>query len=115
MASENGHLAIVQHLLETHKRPDQILIDAALASAAEEGHLELVRFFLERHGANIHEFEEIALRMAALNGHLPIVRYLLERDGEKADIHGNAGREALENAIAQHRQNVVDYLLSRLQ
>ncbi|MBS0286994.1 MAG: ankyrin repeat domain-containing protein [Proteobacteria bacterium] len=94
-AAENGHLAIVNRLLEIDEVREDATADNnnALSLAAANGHLAIVNRLLE-----IDEVREDAtadgynvLNLAARNGHLPVVNRLLEidvaRDRATAENH----------------------------
>ncbi len=83
MASANGHVDIVQFLLEDLKVPCDI--------QNSEGNT--------------------ALHWAALNGHLPVVNLLLKH-GAPIDMRNNGGRSALFEAQRHDREEVVQVLLA---
>jgi hypothetical protein len=73
-ASENGHLDIVEYLVDK-KANIHAWDEAALQFASLNGHLEIVKYLVE-HGANIHAYDDIALRWARKNKHWDVVKYL---------------------------------------
>ena len=73
-ASENGHLSVVERLLEKGANI-HAGYDAALIVAAGAGHLSVVERLLEK-GADIHADHDAALIVAAGAGHLSVVERL---------------------------------------
>ena len=113
-AAENGHLELVEHLLQI---PEVKSVAAAndneaLRNAASNGHLELVERLLQ-----IPEVKSVAaandneaLRNAASNGHSEVVALLLKEDPVKNDITALNNR-ALRHAAYNEHYAVVDRLL----
>ena len=81
-ASHNGHLEVVNRLLEdgadVHAEND-----LALRWASQHGHLAVVERLLAA-GADVHAYYDDALRGASENGHLKVVKRLLAAD---ANLH----------------------------
>lgn len=76
-ATENGHLDIVQFLLE--KGCDiHISGDYLLRIACRNGHFDLVKYLVDE-GANIYAYDGQAIRWAKESNHLNIVSYLTEK------------------------------------
>ena len=80
MASRNGHLAVVELLLK-HGVDCTALDNFAIRMASENGHLAIVELLL-KHGADCTTDDNYAIRMASENGHLVVVE-LLKRHGAK--------------------------------
>ena len=81
-ASGNGHLEIVQYLIET-------------------GHVD--KEAKSNDG-------ETALHYATRNGHLKIVQYLVETDRVDKEVRNNIGQSAYDIAMANSKREVVRYL-----
>ncbi|HLP34980.1 MAG TPA: ankyrin repeat domain-containing protein, partial [Amoebophilaceae bacterium] len=83
LAAQNGHLEVVQALLEKGAPVDALAKDnaAPLHLAAQNGHLEVVKELLEK-GAPVDALAKdnwTPLHLAAFNGHLEVVQALLEK------------------------------------
>ncbi|KAJ3114917.1 hypothetical protein HDU96_001474 [Phlyctochytrium bullatum] len=78
LASENGHAAVVDALLETGLVDPSSEESYALGTAAENGHEEVVRMLLAHSNARPGDDSDYALRFALANGHVEIVKMLLE-------------------------------------
>ena len=115
-ASINGHLEIVQTLLENGAdiNAQGGRYGNSLQAASLNGHYEVVRMLVEN-GADINaqggRFGN-ALRAASDSGHDHVVQLLLEHG---ADIHaqGEDGRSALQAASTEGWEKVVQILLER--
>ncbi len=84
-SANNGHLPVVQYLIEQCGSDVHADHDSALCWSAENGHLPVVQYLVE-HGANVHAEDDYALRSSATNGHLSVVQYLVEHG---ADVHAD--------------------------
>jgi len=101
-ASANGHLDVVQFLVEVGHADDE-----ALHRASYNGHLAVVQFLVQ-HGADVHALNDSALRWASARGHLAVVQFLVQHG---ADVHAdNDG--ALRWASARGHLAVVQFLKS---
>jgi ankyrin repeat protein len=116
-ASERGHLAVVQCLLETGKaNVDAAMTDGctALLIASENGHLTVVQCLLQFGKANV-EAADIngwtALYAASLRGHLPVVQCLLETGKANVEATNINGWTALMAASFMGHLAVVQCLL----
>ena len=129
MACRNGHLSIVEYLLDKchadveqagSVRFDGETIDGAppLWCAAAAGHMHIVRLLVRR-GAGVNKTtstNSTPLRAACFDGHLAIVQYLVgnEADLEIANRHGHTclmiscykGHHAIVKYLIQKRANV---------
>jgi hypothetical protein len=78
MAAENGHLAVVERLLQD-KRVDPSADDNyAVRWAAVNGHLAVVERLLQDKRVDPSADDNYAVRWAAANGHLAVVERLLQ-------------------------------------
>jgi ankyrin repeat protein len=122
LASQEGHFAIFQKLLEHMNAQDanetvSIRVDA-LQKAAEKGHLEIVKALLEANTPAIQDndkerYSPSPLELAVRRGNVEIVGLLI---GAKADTDATRvpGRTEtpLQIAVANGRIDLVDLLLS---
>jgi hypothetical protein len=104
-SAENGHLDVVKYLIEKNGDLD-ISIEWALLLSAENGHLEVVKYLFELRD-NSRIVNDI-LRSSARNGHLDVVKYLVEECG--ADIH-SADECALCHSAENGHLDIVIYLV----
>lgn len=120
LAARNGHLEVVQKLIEVGKRELVMLTKnngiSALHVAAEMGHLEVVRALIEVGGRELvmltNDNVQSALHYAAAEGHLDIVRALLEVGGQKLLMLKNCmGMTALYKAVNRLHVDVIRALL----
>lgn len=79
-SSRNGHLPIIQLLMEHSVHADD---DKALRLSAAYGHLPVVQYFIE-HGADVHASMNASFRASATNQHHDVMCFLLEHG---ADLH----------------------------
>jgi hypothetical protein len=78
LAAENGHLAVVERLLQD-KRVDPSADDNyAVRWAAQNGHLAVVERLLQDKRVDPSADDNYAVRLAAENGHLAVVERLLQ-------------------------------------
>ena len=77
-AALNGHLAVVEALLEAGAGDQNAIVSSALAFTSEGGHTAVAALLLSR-GADVHYRNDAALYSAARNGHLATVTLLLQR------------------------------------
>jgi hypothetical protein len=106
LASEHGHLSVVQFLVQ-HGADVHADNDWALRWASTEGHLPVVQFLVQ-HGADVHADNDEALRGASANGYLDVVQFLVAHG---ADVH-TAYDEALRLASEYCHLPVVEFLQS---
>jgi len=103
VAIRNGHLSIVDYLLDDQLNLYEYPFPIYLA--AEEGHLYIVKYLLSK-GANCSGNLNTGLRVAAMNGHLGIVKLLLHSG---VDVFFNQN-EALFWAMRNGKEEIVKYL-----
>ena len=75
IASEAGHLAVVQLLLD-HCADGHTYDETAFHAASANGHTAVVQLLLN-YGANVHADNDYALRLASRGGHFVVVQLLL--------------------------------------
>ena len=84
-AAENGHIEIVQFLLNNganiHAENDDGDEDGALLAASDRGYVDVVKLLLEN-GANVHARYGYSLHYAAQKGHKNIVKILFENGAD---------------------------------
>ena len=95
-ASGNGHLLIVERLLQQQPRIPARSLEDALFNASENGHLVIVERLLQQPEMPAWNLGS-ALRSASENGHLVIVERLLQRPEIPARFLGYALKGASEN------------------
>jgi hypothetical protein len=97
MAAANGHLAVVERLLQD-KRVDPSADDNyAVRLAAQRGHLAVVERLLQDERVDPSADDNYAVRWAAQNGHLAVVDRLLEDD--RVDV-----AVAIQHSRPEHRK-----------
>ncbi|XP_013773127.1 protein fem-1 homolog C-like [Limulus polyphemus] len=123
MASRNGHLEVVEYLLEECKADieqvgsvsfDGENIEGAppLWSAAASGHLKVVKSLVE-HGANVNsttKTNSTPLRAACFDGHFEIVKFLVEK-GANVEIANRHGHTCLMIACYKGHLKIAEYLI----
>lgn len=114
-AAQNGHLKMVQFLLERNVIVDAVEEDGATALwlACQEGYTEIVKLLLDA-GAN-PSAETVQsgcrpLHQACQNGHLETVKLLVSR-GVSIDYGGKKGATGLWLACQQGHTEIVRYLM----
>ena len=119
MACSQGHLAVVQYLIE-HQHATVMSLDeygeTPLHFACARGNLHIVKYLVEQRWTNIHvrnDFGETPLHEASLEGHLHVVRYLIERKEHGANVafRDSNGLTALHYACREGHLDVARYLL----
>ena len=115
VASRNGHLGVVKHLLE--QGADVNLeggnCDSPLVSAAEQGHIAVVGELLEHGGdVNIDSYGRTPLNAASFQGHTRVVEKLLDHGANMARRDGR-GVTPLFNAACVENVDIVELLIDR--
>ncbi|KAF0684400.1 Aste57867_23635 [Aphanomyces stellatus] len=98
-ASQNGHLAMVQHL---HTELHATCTTAAMDSAARNGHLDIVRYL---HAYRQEGCTNLAMHLAAIHGHVAVVEFLHTRRQE-----GCLGPMTMDMAAGEGHMDVVLFL-----
>jgi ankyrin repeat protein len=117
-AAEEGHLHIVEYLLDRPGINLEAKTDKGLRPinfASESGHLEVVKRLVAA-GAKIEpqaSDETGALASAAMGGSVPMVKYLVEEAGADERRADSDGVTPLIAAVKNGRADVVAYLLGR--
>ncbi len=108
MASQNGHIDIIEYLLDRNNDIDvQALDNYALKGAAGNGHLAVVDYLINN-GADIHVYNDYPLRLACLHDHLAVIQYLVING---ADVNAEDSN-ALMFAIKKGHLKIIEYLVS---
>jgi DNA-binding FrmR family transcriptional regulator len=98
LAAQNGHLAVVERLLQDECVDPSDCDDLAVLCAAENGHLAVVVRLLLDERVDPSARDNDAVRAAAENGHVAVVDRLLEDDRVDPSADDNcAVRLAAEN------------------
>lgn len=117
LASENGHVGVVQALLE---HPDVQVNQPSssgltpLAYAAMNGHKEVVRVLLGHPGIDVNSCDrenDTPLCLAASAGNVAVVETLLQSEHIDLNIKNTRQISPLLNAIENNRENVVRILV----
>ena len=125
MASRNGHLIVVDYLLDECGADIEQLgsvtfdgesIEGAppLWCAAAAGHFEVVKLLI-KHGANVNNTtltNSTPLRAACFDGHLEIVKHLVEC-GADIEIANRHGHTCLMIACYKGQSKIVKYLIEK--
>lgn len=90
-ASRNGHLGIVQYLMNLGLEQIDPAADDnfAIGAACENGHLSTVKYLMNldsKHGINPAAGDNYAIRSASEYGHIKVVKYLMGLDPVKFHI-----------------------------
>ena len=108
VASEKGHLAVVDELLKIPSVNPAAEDNYAIRMAAGNGHLDVVERLLQDDRVNIAAKKNFAIRIAAENGHLDVVHRLLQ--DERVDPTAEK-TYAIRSAAANGHLDVVNRLL----
>jgi ankyrin repeat protein len=123
-AARNGNEDFVKLLVQRGfdlSKPTGSGEDTPLFAAVESGSLPLVEYIISN-GADVSELDHrnsSAIHKAAWHGHLGVVKILLEHGANpfRGDDGPNEvcyGETALEEAISEKHQDIVDFLLPRM-
>jgi hypothetical protein len=112
-AADNGHVEVVQLLLEGGVNVEwtNIFRWTALHRAAYNGHLDVCRLLLDS-GAKVDPVDlwnETPLHDAARRGHLSVIKLLVER-GADVRLKSENGQTARDKARIKGHRDVVDWL-----
>ncbi|WP_010598281.1 ankyrin repeat domain-containing protein [Rickettsiella massiliensis] len=113
LAAENGHLAVVEALIENGAQVNvqDIFGRTPLHWAAENGHVGVVEKLIEN-GANVDSkdisSDKTPLHWAAQNGHLAVIEKLIAH-GAQVDIEDKYGRTALDLAEDNSQLEIVNH------
>ncbi|XP_018905041.1 protein fem-1 homolog CG6966 isoform X2 [Bemisia tabaci] len=124
MACRNGHLGVVEYLVDRCnadiEQSGQVVFDGdtiegapPLWCAAAAGHFEIVKFLVRR-GAKVNSVcrsNSTPLRAACYDGHFEIVKFLIKH-GADASISNRHGHTCLMIACYKGHYNIAKYLLS---
>ena len=118
IAAKNGHLSIVQYLIEKQNVNKDIKGNyekTPFHYACEKGHLPIVEYLISK-GANIEakdEHGDYVIHFACKGGHLSIVQYLIEKQNVDKDIKGLCDGTPLHYASEWGETEIVKYLVSK--
>jgi surface antigen len=107
-AAENGHLAVVERLLQDRRVDPSAGDNYAVRLAAQNGHLAVVQRLLQDERVDPSACNNYAVRLAAMNGHLVVVDRLLQDERVDPSAGDN---HAVEWAARYGHLAVVDRLL----
>ena len=117
LASGNGHLEIVQYLIETchvDKEAKDKRGSTALHVTSYHGQLNIVKYLVEICHVNTEAKDNsgwTALHRASKHGHLEIVKYLVAKCHFDKEASDDDGRSAYDIALANNKREVAQYLL----
>jgi len=125
MAAKNGHIEVVQYLVEHCKADveyagsvtfDGETIDGAppLWCAAAAGHLDIVKYLIGKAAFvnNTTLTNSTPLRAACFDGHFEIVRYLVDNNAD-IEIANRHGHTCLMISCYKGHVNIVNFLLEK--
>jgi ankyrin repeat protein len=99
-ASRNGHLDIVEYLINNGAENEFVL-----CTASERGHLDIVKYLIS-HNADIHVNNDRAFRYALLYNQLEVVKYLVANG---ANVNADKDFTLIWASMNSHL-DVVEYL-----
>ena len=116
-ASQEGHLNIVQYLIDERKCNPASLDErktTPLHLASAKGQLHIVKYLIEEKNCNVFCYDSlgIPLHWAAKYGQLEVIKYLVEACKCPVDIRDHGNKTPLEMARDQGHTHVVEYLSS---
>jgi len=85
-AAQEGHVDVVQLLLNDSRVEPNTNDNYALKSAARNGHVDVVQLLLNDSRVDPTAEKNFAIRIAAVRGHLAIVRFLLDWRGANGEF-----------------------------
>ena len=89
LASEHGHLNIVQYLVTLPGANPAAQDNGAIVGAAKHGHLNVVQYLVTLPGVDPGARNNLAIILAAEHGHLNVVQYLVTLPGVDAAAPNN--------------------------
>jgi Ankyrin repeats (3 copies) len=117
-ASANGHLNIVQYLMEScHADKERRDFNGCtpLCIACRHGNLNIVHYLIGSCKVDIEAkdyfFECTALQIACRHGHVKIVQYLIQQGDVNMEAKDNEGWTALHHACEKGQLDIVRYLV----
>ena len=108
-ASANGHLAIVQILIEDPRVDPSAGDDAAIKNASRKGHLDVVQLLLRDPRVNPSALDNEAIRGALRNGQISVGQLLLQ--DPRVDLSA-LNNQALRSSSRTNSREVCNLLLS---
>ena len=117
IASENGHLSIVEYLIEKQNIDKDIkgrYGKTPLHYACLNGHLPIVKYLISK-GSNVEAIDshkKTPLHYACEEGHLPIVQYLVSKD-VNIEAKDDEEKTPLHYACEFCHLPVIEYLISK--
>ena len=118
IACKNGHLPVVQYLIEQQKFDINIKgfqEKTPLHYACEKDHLPIVEYLISK-GANINAKDrggDYVIHYACRKGLLPIVQYLIEQQNVDIDIKNKYEETPLQYACEKGHLPIIEYLISK--
>jgi hypothetical protein len=97
LAARDGHIAVVERLLQDERVDPSADNNYAVRLAARDGHIAVVERLLQDERVDPSAGDNYAVRWAAENGHLAVVERLLEDDRVDAAV-------ALRHSRPEHRK-----------
>jgi ankyrin repeat protein len=110
-ASENGHIAIVDRLLQESLVDPSVRNNVSIQKASENGHIAVVERLLQEPSVDPFTNLNYAFRMACKNGNVEIVDILLQDDRVDPNYCNFFYKSALCEACDHGHISIVDRLL----
>jgi len=113
LASSNGHLEIIQYIMEITREENYIInsnnVLHALYSAISVGHLKIVKYLIEQFSLVLNNDNNV-IYVALSNYYVEIIKYLIEAG---ANIHVNDDF-IFKNAIKTNNLDMVKFLVNKI-
>ena len=116
IASDAGHTKIIQYLLKAGAYINSENIEFNMIEAAKQGKLSSIKYLIEEEKQDKNQVDLLgnsSLHYACKFGYLPIVEYLADQGAELNTIN-SAGETPLNIALNNKHENVVIYLLKKM-